>query len=159
MRCKALLKGVYKSVKLILALGCNCVCMTYTIKVNNGLPRKNRSIVLWCFMWDITQLMVLCRNNVICLWHNGENFIRSIVTICRRILVWRFFYPLCCSGVMRRHRYGSSLYQERVWCLTAPSHLLIQCRLIVDMIPITNFNFNSFSVIIIVLLIRKLCYF
>ena len=131
--------------------------MTYTIKVKNGLPQKNRLVALWGFMWDITQIMVLFRHNVFCLWHDGENVTfdcnhmlshahqTNVLTHCGAVA--------SCGVIDMGHR---SLYHLTTCCLTAPSHYLTQCRLIVDTIPMTNFNFNSFSVIMIVLLIRKL---
>ena len=125
----------------------------HTIKVSNGLPREIRLVMLQGFIWNIIQLTVLFRNNSFCLWHNGENVACLIKTTHTGLTI---LYPPWRSDVMRGHRFRSSLYQERVCCLTAQNNFLIQCRFVADKIAMTNFNFSSFAVIMIVLLIRNI---
>ena len=55
---------------------------------------------------------------------------------------WRWFNWLRPSDVIWRHRSGSTLAQVMVCCLTAPSHYLNQCWLLISKVHRHSFEYN-----------------
>ena len=108
----------------------------------------------------ITDLKFCCLTNVLCnlLWH--------WVSIGSDIWIWHWWQAVTWisdnkvlllhqaalrpSDAIWRHRSGSTLAQVMAWCLTAPSHYLNQCWLIVNGIlwysPCNNFTGSTWDI-------------
>ena len=73
-------------------------------------------------------------------WSNRSNHWNFFVTVCQQFSrkicnmhVWYYgFNSLCPSDAIWRNRTGSALAQVMACCLTAPSHYLNQCWLIIN---------------------------